>query len=370
MKKLPFLLLLGIFAFFPSCATKPTPPAKPTSTPKAESPLLAASEDTAATNDRANASALAFNAAFLARDQKVVANLDAAAEWNEANPEGQPKIGVSSELSVAKSRFNGVVADPMEVAAAANRKMLIMAGKLEEARVAYSLANQQAVSLSDALAQSQAATVKANADRDAAIAREQTALTAHIAQLEANRIANQKVVDDIKAAADKKVLEMRNSVWKQQALWLTIAGAASMLIFIALCWIGGLAGAKSAWPFAVGGPLCWGLAQLVAEAWFKWAALGVLLGGCVVGGYWIWKHLKLGEAKAASDQQAAKVTAVLHDVVPVLDKAYENADAATKSVLDAHVFVPLDGHMNDTEKQTVLQVRTDLAAPVLIPVTK
>lgn len=365
MKAFRSLSLLGILALSYGCHTPAPAVALPTANAKMNAPLVAAGTTTDVANRAANAMDLNFNTRLASRDSKLVANINAAEDWNLLNPEGQPKVGVSNELTLARNRLSGVVADPEEVAAAANRRTLQLAGKLDEAHAAYNSANKQALDMASGIAAARAATEQAHKERDAAIASEAKAREEYFALLEANRAVNQKIIETITAEADKKVQDLRAAVWRQQALWLNIAGAACVVLFGVLCWIGGLAGAKSAWPFAVGGPLCWGLAQLVAEWWFKWAVFGVMAGGFVVGGIWLWKHLKLGEAKVVAEAKTAKVTAVLHDIVPVLDEAAKS-DPATKAVLDEHVFAPLGDKMNDTEKQMVKQVRADVATPVPI----
>ena len=67
--------------------------------------------------------------------------------------------------------------------------------------------------------------------------------------------------------------------------------------------------------------------------------------------------------------RTGKVAAVARTAVPVLDAAYEEADAGVKAWLDAHVFNRLSDVMRSTPemKATVHEIRAEAKASEVQP---
>lgn len=334
--------------------------AKPTVTTNEGAALVAASTAVSNANAVANSATAAAAAKVDARDARVKANVTAAKEWNTLNPEGNPKFGVDSELMVALDNFSDVTIDPVEQAAAASRRALIEAGKASEARAAYDKANAQAQGYAAELITAKAAEKDAANTRDAAISAEGKTVETTNAQLAQNQKDNQAQIDKAKKDAIAGVTH-------QQATWLNILGAAALVAFGVSVWVASMsgnviAGAKSAWPFAVFSVICFGLAQIVSQPWFVYAVLGSLVVASGLAVWWAVKQHQIALAKTAAEQKAATVASALQHVVPVLDTAYTAATPEVKQVMDTTIFDKLNVNMDAADKATIHDVRSTLAS--------
>lgn len=309
---------------------------------------------TTATNAQANVDTKSAE-----RLSQVKANIDSARSSNQANPPGTPKVQVEGELSIADNRLSDVQPDPVEVAAAAQRALLVEQGKTAEAQLAYQNAANDGKAQASAITKAQADRDQANKDRDAAFAARDKAVSDFAAQVEKNRIANQKIIDDANNAATATQVHM-----------LDLAALACLALFGLGLGFGGAAGLKLSWPFGVFSVLCFGLAQIIAQWWFMWACGGAIVIAGAAAAWWVYKHYKLGTLKEAAEAKVTQVTGVLGQMVPVLDNAYEAGDAATKAVLDNGVFSPLSQMMNRDEKALIHTVRATVTAPVIPPGTQ
>lgn len=320
--------------------------AQPVSKPAA--PAGAGEQIESAQTDASNADAVA-KAAEKERLEKLRANVDAAA--GAPNIEAAP-VAVN-ELTVAQGRLADVKPDANEVAAAAERRALVEAGRAEEAR-------QNAIAAAEAGRRDAALIVELRATA-ARLAAERDKLTAElIAQAERNRIANE-------AALAKARDEARGGVLRSQVAWLNRIGFGCMAVAIGSLGvglaIGGVAAIRRVGPLAVvagvGALLCFGTAQIVGAPWFLWAVGGVLLVLVTWFAVWAWKHQKRGDLAAELAARSAKVAAVAKTAVPVWDAAYEDATSEIKAWLDANVFDRLSSMMNRDEKATVHEIRKD-----------
>ncbi len=309
-------------------------------------PLGSGQQVTAATTAAANA-ATATADAEAERLAKLRANVDAAA--GAPNIEAAP-VAVN-ELTVAQGRLADVQPDAAEVAAAAERRALVEAGRAEEAR-------QNALAAAEA-GKRDAALIAELRGTAAKLAAERDKLAADlIAQAERNRIANAAALAE---ARD----EARNGVLRSQVAWLNRIGFGCMAVAIGSLGIGlaigGIAALRRVGPLAVvagvGSLLCFGTAQIVGAPWFLWAVGGVLLVLVTWFAAWAWKHQKRGDLASELATRSGKVAAVAQTAVPVLDAAYEQADEATRRWLDSHVFDRLSSLMNRDEKATVHEIR-------------
>ena len=342
------VLLAGLLcAALGGCAS-PHPQAKPSVPPSVTAPDPKPANDAQAATD----------AAAQDRLSKLSANVNAAA--TAPNIEASP-VAVN-ELTVAQGRLSDVKPDPVEVAAAAERRALVEAGKADEARHNAEAAAGQGRTDAARIAELQATATSERVRADAAVA-------AYAVQAEKNRISNQKAIDaaidDAKKAQDRQ----RNSMLHEQAAKLTWIGigciSAAISIAVLVGFFGSILMIRKLGAYllalAVVGFLFLGAAQIITQWWFMWACAGVILIGCIWFGVWAWRHQKRGDLAEELASRTAKVAAVAKTAVPVWDAAYESATAETRAWLDANVFDRLSSTMNRDEKATVHEVRAEAA---------
>jgi len=277
---------------------------------------------------------------------EIAANVETARKSNATQPDGPAKSTVEGELSLAATRL-GTKADPAELLAGEQRARALADGRTEEARKLYAEASKQATDTAKQLA-------AAKAD-----------LQHSLVALE---IANAKAERDIAklvASYEQKIQDAKNEVMRDQVKWLNRSGAACAALAIgciALCLsFGGLAALKIAGPFAavcgIASLACFGLAQIVGQWWFKWAALGGCTVILAVVGAWLWRHARQGNLKAEAEARANRLADFAKKVVPTLDDAYETATEPVRKWLEENVFAKLSTSMNNTQKKTVHEIR-------------
>lgn len=105
-----------------------------------------------------------------------------------------------------------------------------------------------------------------------------------------------------------------------------------------------------------------GIAQIVGQAWFKWAVAGV--GALALAGFAaaILHAYRRGDLATKTEREAARLKDTLGKVVPVLDAAYEDAEEQTKALLDRTIFDRLSSLFARENKQTIHQIRADQSA--------
>ena len=344
-RPLPIALLALALLMLAGCSSVP-PQAKPSAPPAAIAP------DPKPANDAQSS----VDAAAQERLSKLRANVDAvvSAPNIEASPVAQ------NEGIVAQGRLSDVMPDPVEVAAAAERRALVESGRAAEARANAEVAAGQGRDDAVRIAELQATATSERARADAAVA-------AYAAQAEKNRIENQKAIDAALADARKAQDKQRNAMLHEQAGKLTWIGigciSAAISIAVLVSVFGSIMVLRRIGLYllalAVVGFLFLGAAQIIAQPWFMWACAGVILVGCIWFGVWAWRHQKRGDLAAELAARSAKIAAVAKTAVPVWDAAYEDATSEIKAWLDAHVFDPLSSVMNREEKATVHEIRKD-----------
>ena len=346
MRPLAAIALLALaLLMLAGCSSVP-PQAKPSAPPATIAP------DPKPANDAQSS----VNAAAQERLSKLSANVNAAA--TAPNIEASP-VAVN-ELTVAQGRLSDVMPDPVEVAAAAERRALVESGRAAEARANAEVAAGQGRDDAVRIAELQATATSERARADAAVA-------AYAAQAEKNRIENQKAIDAALADARKAQDKQRNAMLHEQAGKLTWIGigciSAAISIAVLVSVFGSIMVLRRIGLYllalAVVGFLFQGAAQIIAQPWFMWACAGVILVGCIWFGVWAWRHQKRGDLAAELAARSAKIAAVAKTAVPVWDAAYEDATSEIKAWLDAHVFDPLSSVMNREEKATVHEIRKD-----------
>ena len=296
---------------------------------------------------------------------KLKSNVVSARAANQGNPDGAPRTKVEGELGVAEGRLGEVQADPVELAAAAQRDLLVEQGRAAEARSAYDRAAADARGQAAELARAQQEAAQARLERDAARAQEKAALADFERRLEENARANQRARDELEARHRRELDEAAQQVLREQVAWLNRAAAGcaalAVLSFGLAAMFGGLASLRLVGPFSailgLGALVCFGLAQIVGQWWFKWAILAAVLAVLALVAWWVLKKQKEGTLKQKLEGRAASLQGLLTQVVPVLDKAYEGAEQSGKELLDRTIFQPLSSTMNRDEKALVHQLR-------------
>ena len=304
----------------------------------------------------ANAAQTAAAAAEAARLSKVRANIDAAA----AAPHIEASPVALNELTVAQGRLSDVLPDPAEQADAAERRAQGEAGRAEEARSAALAAAESGKRDAVRVRELQAEAERLQAARDRL---EQD----FIAQADRNRVENQKAIEAAVQQANEARNQQRNAMLHEQAAKLTWIGigciSAAISVAVLVGFFGGILVLRKVALYlgalALVGFLFLGAAQIVAQPWFMWACAGGILVMCVWFGVWAWRHQKRGDLAEELQARAGKVAAVAQTAVPVLDKAYEDADASMRTWLDEHIFDRLSSAMNRDEKATVHEIRKD-----------
>ena len=325
--------------------------------PNAPTAITAAQAATDSAHAAADAAAQSLADTTAARDSKLAANIYAAAESNAASVDSPEKTITTGELGIAVARMPGVRPDDAELTAAHDRAALVRNGQLEEAAAATRAARADAAKFSAQLDASRAAYDAAIKERDAARAAEVKAVRSIAAAQEKARVEE-----------DARLRKLAAAEQQSQALWLRIAAILCVLGVVIGGVLGKLDGLKATAPLGAGAVALLGLAQLVSQTWFKYAIGVMLLAALVVYAIHLYKkHQALAAADAATAEattaaQEAQVeleaaNETIESIVPVLDTAYDNADAAQKTILDSTIFTPLGTAMNAESRQIIRDIR-------------
>lgn len=344
--------LLAAALLLAGCETDHKPPVQVIATPTG--PATDA-QIAALKADAAEQKARADREAELA--QRAAGAVYGAGDANQHNPEGLPKEAVTTHLKEAASALPEATLEQKLKAEQDNAR--ILAGEL----AAVQAEKGQAISENQALRINLAAIEeRAKAAQEKAAEVEKAAV--------AERAAAAKKLQDVLDAKDNAIRaaqdEARNkamlaqvALFNEWGAWLVGAG----VLALGLAGIfGGLGALRAVGPIAalavVCGLACFGIAQIVGQAWFKWAVLGVValvLGICA---WWVVRKYKAGTLKEAAEAKAARLTGALKTVVPVLDKAYDEASGDVKELLDNTIFKELSRLMDKDQKSVVHEVRT------------
>ena len=289
----------------------------------------------------------ALAGASAGRDARLAADVQAAGIALGAVP---PRVGdARAAVSVAAGHLAGVAPDLAEAQALASAERSRASGDASGADAAIlALASQARTDAAELAALRQRA-AQAEAQRDAA----QAALIREGEQ-GAKRLSE---------ALDK---ERRGVLAGQVAKlsWIGIACCAGAALAIgAGIALGGVAALRRVGPAAVAlgvvGLGCLGAAQIIGARWFL-PAVGIAGGGAVLWfAAWAYRHQRRGDLAQELAVRTGKVAAVAKTAVPVLDAAYEEADASVKAWLDAHIFARLSSAMGKEEKAAVHEVRAE-----------
>ena len=289
----------------------------------------------------------ALGVASAGRDARLAADVQAAGNALAAVPPRVPDARAA--VAVAAGHLSGVAPDPQEAQALASAERSRQAGDAAGADAAILALASQARTDAAELATLRQRAVQAERDRDAAQA----------ALIRAGEQGAARLAD----ALDKE----RRGVLRSQVAklsWIGIACCAGAALALgAGIAIGGVAALRRVGPAAVAlgvvGLGCLGAAQIIGARWFL-PAVGIAGGGAVLWfSVWAYRHQKRGDLAQELATRTGKVAAVARTAVPVLDAAYDEADAGVKAWLDEHVFARLSSAMGKEQKAAVHEVRAE-----------
>ena len=291
----------------------------------------------------------ALAGASAGRDARLAADVQAAGNALAVVPPRVPDARAA--VAVAAGHLAGVAPDPAESASLASAERSRQAGDSAGADAAILALASQARTDAAELATLRQRAAQAEAQRDAAQA----------ALIRAGEQGAARLAD----ALDKE----RKGVLAGQVAKLSWIGigccAGAALALGAGIALGGVAALRRVGPAAVAlgvvGLGCLGAAQIIGARWFL-PAVGAAGGGAVLWfAVWAYRHQRRGDLAQELATRTGKVAAVAKTAVPVLDAAYEEADAATREWLDAHVFNRLSDVMRSTPevKAAVHEIRAE-----------
>ena len=334
-------LVLALGAMLSGCHAVPAPGLATATGPATPAATLASATQAASEARSASAGAASV------RDARLAADVQAASNALDAVPPRVPDARAA--VAVAAGHLAGVQADPAEAQALASAERSRASGDASGADAAILALTAQARTDAAELVQLRQRAAQAERDRDAA----QAALIREGEQ-GAKRLAE---------ALDK---ERRGVLAGQVAKlsWIGIACCAGAALAIgAGIAIGGVAALRRVGPAAVAlgvvGLGCLGAAQIIGARWFLPVVGAAGVGAVLWFAAWAYRHQRRGDLAQELATRTGKVAAVAKTAVPVLDAAYEEADAGVKAWLDEHVFARLSLAMGKEEKAAVHEVRAE-----------
>ncbi len=279
---------------------------------------------------------------------RVAADVDTAhaAVTDDRKPDALGALGV------AQSHLSGVARSPEEAARLAQAEADRAAGRVERAESTLASLRADAVQLAGEVATLRDRAAKAEAERD----------RAELALIEAGR----RGADALARAVDaERKGVLRSQVARLSWIGIGCVAAAAAAVGLGIAF-GGIMALRRVGPASVGlgivGMGCLGAAQIIGSRWFL-PSVGIAGAGCLAWfAVWAWKHQKRGDLAQELAVRAGKVAAVAKTAVPVLDAAYDEADAGVRAWLDAKVFSRLGNLMDRDEKATVHAIRAEVKA--------
>lgn len=294
--------------------------------------------------------------------QRAAGSVYGAGAANAYNAPGLPKQTTAAQIDEAATALPVATPEQRAIKDAQNAKAL--AGQLDAVLAEMKVTGDDNKRLRDELAaaranEAEALRVLAQAKADGERERAEAA-----AKLQ--RVLDAQN-DRIKKAEDEAKNQVRMAQVDALNKWgAGLAGAGILALGLAGVF-GGIAALRVAGPIALlailSGMACFGMAQIVGQWWFMWAVLAAVVACAVIVAWWVIKKHKAGVLAEATKAKADKATGLLRSVIPVLDSAYDEADAAAKELLDKTVFSRLSSVMDKDQKAEVHQIRAEATKP-------
>lgn len=289
------------------------------------------------------------------RDSRLAADVAHASDALASVP---PRVAdAQGALAVASGHLSGIAPDPVEAQALASAERSRGAGDAAGADAAIMALAAQARTDAADLATLRQRAAQSERDRDAA----QAALI---------RAGEQGAAKLAKALDAERRGVLAGQVAKLSWIGIGCCAGAALALGAGIA-IGGVAALRRVGPAAVVlgvvGLGCLGAAQIIGARWFL-PVVGACGGGAVLWfAVWAYRHQKRGDLAQELATRTGKVAAVAKTAVPVLDAAYDEADAGVKAWLDEHIFARLSSAMDREAKATVHAVRAEAKAEAVAP---
>lgn len=285
-------------------------------------------------------SAPALDAAARDQQSKAAAAVAAATTANEQNPPGAPQAAVRGELTVAAAHLPAPSDE--DRAAALTRANLALSGQLASAQQQWTAATAAADTLRARIAELER-TVQAERET-----------------------AARELARRLSEAEERTRHQVRQAQVAALNRWGAYLTGASLLALGLAAVFGSFAGLRTVGPLAalafLGGLACFGIAQIVGQPWFMWAVLATVALGFGLCAWWVVAKYRAGVLAEKLAARADKLNGALRAVVPVLDQAYDEADATVRDLLDRTIFSRLSAAMDRQQKQTVHEIRAEKPA--------
>jgi len=139
--------------------------------------------------------------------------------------------------------------------------------------------------------------------------------------------------------------------------WLYTSGGGLLLSFAITLVFGRAGAAARTWPLAALGLGAFVLAEVISSQWFQIGCLVLIAGAVAYLTYWVIDRHKQGRLQQAIEKRAA----LLREIVPVLDEAYENASDDVKRLLDRNLFNRFSDRFDDAAKAEIHEMRKEAA---------
>lgn len=315
---------------------------------------------TDAATARVDTTSAGLDSARDARDSKVRASVDTARQANVGNGDGPAKVVVDSELSVAQDLLGE--AKPEDLAAAAERRALVEAGRADEARAAYTQAKRDSAELLAAVGTAKAERDAAVRDRDAAREAERQARVVFAAELERNRVAAERALAAAKSETERQRKEFEDARRQQIVNGLRWLGLAFIVVGVGFAALTkGIEWQRALW-FVAGGVLANGAAVAINHWIFPWLFWGAVAVGVGALAWWVYtehRNKTLGtRAKALSvdlvgavEEIRAKFKKPSAAVVQAVVDAKTPAEAATaiQTAVRGEVDAVLRSYVTETD---------------------
>lgn len=248
-----------------------------------------------------------------------------------------------AELGLMKTRYGAKKPRAADLNEAIARVSAWAEGKVEEARSATTVALANANDLAGRLALSEQA--RKNAETIEA----------------ASRLANENRIDKLeKENARQKNVVLQRTAYGIVGVSLLVILLSGVAIYLSPNKLGALADAG---PFAIGGVLGLGLAQIITRPWFV-PACGIVITFIVLGCvWWAYRKNQQGKLAAALNEKAAQTQAVATKVIPAIDATYDamrNGLVATAEEAFKDLYGRLSKVMNEPEKARVHELRATI----------
>jgi len=138
--------------------------------------------------------------------------------------------------------------------------------------------------------------------------------------------------------------------------WLRSTAIVLLLSFAVTLIFGRDRAAARTWPLGILGLGLFALAEVIGTPAFQIGTLILVALGAAYCVYWLIDRHKQGRLQQAIEKRAA----LLREIIPVLDEAYENASDDVKRLLDRNLFNRFSDRFDEEGKATIHELRAEV----------